>query len=72
LLVIGRYRMGVEITPQQAGSLLRVILDYDLPEHTILEKWAGRLLSEYYARWCTRQMADDTKAPFSMQAAEAR
>lgn len=72
LLVIGRYRMGVEITPQPTGSLLRVFLDYDLPTGTFLEKWAGYLLGEYYARWCTQQMADDTKAHFSIQAAEAR
>lgn len=65
LLVIGRYRMGVEITPQKTGSLLRVFIDYEWPGNTLLEQWAGYLLSGYYAKWCTQQMVDDTKKYFS-------
>ena len=68
LLVIGRYRMGMEITPQQAGSLLRVFIDYDLPDNTLLEQWAGYLFGGYYAKWCTQQMVGDTKKYFSASA----
>lgn len=68
LLVIGRYRMGVEIMPQQADSVLRVFIDYDLPGGTPLEQWAGYLFGGYYAKWCTQQMVDDTKKHFSASA----
>lgn len=58
LLVIGHYRMGFEVTPHQRGSLLRVYIDYALPD-TAPSRWFGRLLGRSYARWCTRQMIDD-------------
>ena len=31
LLVIGPYRMGLDVTPDAKGSLLRVFIDYALP-----------------------------------------
>lgn len=64
LLVIGHYRMGFEITPQQQHSLLRVFIDYALPE-TPVAHWFGRLFAPYYARWCTRRMAADAARHFS-------
>ena len=54
LLVIGHYRMGFELTPQGSSSLLRVFIDYALPEG-----WLGRLFGGVYARWCTRRMVSD-------------
>ena len=53
LLVVGAYRMGIEIKPQDNGSRLRVYIDYDLPIHNV---WLGELFSGMYAKWCVRQM----------------
>ena len=64
LLVIGRYEMGFEITPRGASSLLRVFIDYVLPE-TPLARWLGRLLAALYARWCTESMAEDAAKHFA-------
>src|SRR5262245_39439164 len=63
LLVIGRYRMGFEVTPQDGGSLFRVYIDYALPEE-VPARWFGQCLGRYYARWCTQQMVDDTVRHF--------
>jgi hypothetical protein len=59
LLVIGHYRMGFEITPQYNASEFRVFIDYHLPR-TAPARWLGFLIGDYYVRWCTTQMADDT------------
>lgn len=56
LLVIGRYRMTVAVTPEGSGSRLRVAIDYELPERGA---WLGRLFGGLYARWCVRRMTDD-------------
>ncbi len=53
LLVIGHYRLGIEITPRNGISDLRVFIDYDLPESNA---WLGRLFGRMYAKWCVRQM----------------
>lgn len=55
LLVIGRYRMGFSLSPVEAGSSVRIWIDYELPMHGIA-RWLGRLAGSFYARWCTRQM----------------
>lgn len=61
LLVIGRYRMGFEITPAAADVELRVSIDYELPSRGI-QRLLGLLLGRVYARWCTRQIIADAKA----------
>ena len=58
LLVIGQYRMGFELSAQGNGSMLRVFIEYALPERAPA-RWLGRLFGQYYARWCTQQMVDD-------------
>ncbi len=58
LLVIGHYRMGFELSTQGQGSMLRVFIDYALPQRAPA-RWLGRLFGPYYARWCTQQMVDD-------------
>src|SRR5256885_9398928 len=58
LLVIGRYRMGLELSPRGKGSLLRVFIDYTLPDQGV-ERWLGRLLGRFYAAWCARRMVND-------------
>ena len=63
LLIIGRYSMGFEITPTGRTSRLRVFIDYELPYGKI-SIWLGRLFGHFYARWCTRRMADDAKMYF--------
>ena len=63
LLVIGHYRMGFELSPQGNGSMLRVFIEYELPERG-LARWLGRLLGRYYARWCTQQMLGDAVEHF--------
>lgn len=67
LLVIGHYRMGFELSPQGTGSLLRVFIEYALPQ-TAPARWLGRWLARGYARWCTQQMVDDAVRHFSAPA----
>ena len=67
LLVIGPYRMGFKITRQADASLLSVFIDYALPESG-LERWLGRMLGAWYARWCTRRMANEAAAQFEKSA----
>jgi hypothetical protein len=55
LLVVGAYSMGVQITPEQSGSRLRVFIDYQLPDGPVTY-WLGRLFGGLYARWCVDQM----------------
>ena len=89
LLVIGHYRMGFELAPQQhesmqhesmqhesmqhesmpresmqQESLLRVFIEYALPDSTPA-RWLGRVFAPYYARWCTQQMVDDAVKYFT-------
>jgi hypothetical protein len=63
LLVIGQYRMGYEITPKGKASLLRVFIDYALLDGPF-SGLLGGLFGNFYARWCTRRMADDAAKHF--------
>jgi Polyketide cyclase / dehydrase and lipid transport len=65
LLVIGRYRMGFEVTPQGNGALLRLYIDYALPESPPA-RWCGYLLGRCYARWCARRMVNDAVKHFAL------
>jgi hypothetical protein len=58
LLVIGAYRMGVELTPKAQAVQLRVWIDYDLPTGWF-SHLLGRLLGGLYAQWCLDQMLRD-------------
>lgn len=62
LLVIGHYRMKVEIEPQENGSLLRLSIDYNLPK---TNAWLGKLLGRYYAKWCVQRVIKDTRSYFN-------
>ena len=64
LLVISHYRMGFELSAQGNGSMLRVFIEYALPERAPA-RWLGRLFGGYYARWCTQQMVDDAVKHFA-------
>lgn len=63
LLVIGPYRMGFIIAPRDGGSLVKVFIDYRLPERGCARLF-GRLLGKSYAEWCTRRMTKDAVASF--------
>ena len=69
LLVIAHYRMGFELTPKGASSLVRVFIDYSLPTKAP-GSWLGGLLGGVYARWCTKQMANDAARHFNLTMAE--
>lgn len=53
LVIIGNYRMGVELKPRGATTALRIYIDYKLPEKN---GWLGKLFGKMYAKWCVRQM----------------
>jgi hypothetical protein len=69
LLVIGSYTMGVQITPENGASRLRVFIDYDLP--TGWSYWLGFLFGGLYAKWCVHQMLEGTSENFRMLSAAA-
>lgn len=69
LLVIGRYRMGFEITEFGSSSHLTVFIDYDLPSAKP-SRWIGMLFGGWYARWCTERMANDAARLLSMSCAK--
>ena len=69
LQVMAQYRMGFELTSRGDSSLVRVFIDYSLPTNAP-GSWLGRLLGGVYARWCTKQMADDAARHFNSTAAE--
>ena len=69
LLVMAHYRMGFELTPRGDSSLVRVYIDYSLPTR-VPTSWLGRLFGGVYARWCTKQMADDAARHFDPTLAE--
>jgi len=63
LLVIGRYRMGFEVTAIGDAALLRVFINYALPVHGV-GRVLGSLLGRYYAQWCVQRMLNDTLRHF--------
>ena len=65
LLVMAHYRMGFELTGKGKSSLVRVFIDYSLPTDAP-GSWLGRLLGGVYARWCTKQMAEDAARHFNI------
>lgn len=66
LLIIGRYRMGFDVTPQNGGSKLLVFIDYELP-HGTRGGWLMSKLASWYAAWCTRRMVEDATARFAIR-----
>ena len=63
LWVVGRYRMGFEITPQNIAVRLRVFIEYALPRAG-LPRVLGVLCGSIYARWCTKRMVSDAERHF--------
>ena len=63
LLVIGRYRMRVNIEARGDLAHVTIAIDYALPATTPTH-WLGMLVGPLYARWCVRQMAQDLVQQF--------
>ena len=63
LLVIGHYRLGFKITPDDNTSKLKVYIDYELPKSP-KTYWLGILFGEMYAKWCVKKMLTDTQKHF--------
>jgi hypothetical protein len=63
LLVIGHYRLGFEITPEDQNSKFRVFIDYDQPK-SLGSKILGFLFGRIYAKWCVQNMISGVKKRF--------
>ncbi|TXH04515.1 MAG: SRPBCC family protein [Nevskiaceae bacterium] len=63
LLVIDQYRMGMDLSPNENGCLLRIFIDYQLPSSPAARLLAW-VLGDWYARWCVRQMLSDAARAF--------
>lgn len=63
LLLVGPYHMGFVLFPRPDGSLLRVFIDYSLPEAGV-SAVLGRIFGRLYARWCTNRVARDAAKHF--------
>src|SRR3990167_8111112 len=63
LLVIGHYKLGFDIVPQNNSSLLKVYIDYSLPR-SFKARWLGILFGKMYAKWCVNQMIGGVKKQF--------
>ena len=64
LLVMAQYRLGFEVTPGGSGSVLRVFIEYGLPDKGVA-RWYGVLFGRYYAKWCTRRILVDATEHFA-------
>lgn len=63
-LVVGHYKMSLEIKPERGGSKLIVSIDYELPmSHQT--RWLGLLFGGVYAKWCVRQITKGTLDHFT-------
>mgnify|MGYP001602920237 CR=1 FL=1 len=64
LLVIGHYKMGLEIEPKNNNSRLTVSIDYELPK-SLRTRWLGLLFGGTYAKWCVKQMIKSSSEHFT-------
>lgn len=64
LLIIGHYRMKVEIKPEENRSLFVVSIEYNLPDRNV---WLGWLFGGFYAKWCVKQMIKGVSEYFSQK-----
>ena len=63
LLVIGQYKLGFKIKPQNSSSKLNVYIDYDLPQSGGT-RLLGYLFGGIYAKWCVGQMIQNIQRHF--------
>lgn len=69
LVIMGAYRMGLEIDPIDAGSRLRVFIDYQRPAD-LVGRVLGALFAPVYARWCVGRMAKNAPSQFAASGAK--
>lgn len=62
LLVIGHYRMRLELEPRDTRTLLRASIDYERPPK---DRWLGRAFGGMYAKWCVRQMLQGARDEYA-------
>ncbi len=55
LIVIGGYKMGIEINKVNNGSKVKLFIDYQLPKSFFIRP-ISYLLGPLYANWCLQQM----------------
>lgn len=63
LLVIGHYRMGLRVSPENSRSKLKVYIDYELPR-SFETRFLGLLFGGTYAKWCVNQVINGVKEHF--------
>jgi hypothetical protein len=63
LLVMGAYRMGFDVAPAPGGSILKVFIDFNLPQRGFA-RVLGALFGRLYARWCVQRMTKDAARHF--------
>lgn len=56
LVIMGAYRMDIDIEPKGTQSVLTISIAYAMPRR---HAWLGKLFGRMYARWCVRQMIKD-------------
>ena len=66
LLVIGHYKLGLEIASDKNYSILKIYIDYNLPKG-FATKLLGLVFADFYAKWCVHQMLQDTAHNFQAQ-----
>jgi hypothetical protein len=64
LWVIGRYEMGLELSPRDGLSELRVYIRYNLPA-TWFPRLLGMAFGRAYGRWCASKMVSDARKHFA-------
>ena len=70
LLVIGSYRLGLEVASVGIRAEVRVFIGYNHPSSPG-EGFLGRFFGPVYARWFVRQMVDGARAQFGKAAIQA-
>ncbi len=58
IMMMGHYRKDFDINSREAGSRLRVFIEYADPAGFV-GRALGALLGPMYARWRVRRIADD-------------
>jgi hypothetical protein len=64
LVILSFYTMGVELSPDGGGTLLRVWIDYELSASAV-ERWLTRPLAAWFARWCVHRIVTDVAKAFA-------
>lgn len=64
IIVIGHYKMELEIKPENSNSRFQVSIDYELSK-SLKTRWLGYLFGGMYAKWCVNQMMKSVSEHFA-------